>query len=73
MKAFIDKHGNLIKSTVKGFVHAVCPFSRQPCHSECPHLDDSEPGCIRLSCGGIDVVFENSNYKKKDQQDEKTY
>ena len=73
MKAIIDQSGNFVKLTAKGYVRAVCPFSGQPCHISCPQLDDSEPEYIRLTCGGIDVVFENSNYKKKDQQDEKTY
>lgn len=72
MKAIIDKHGNLIKITAKGYVLAFCPFNGagRNCNLSCPHLDDSEPEYIRLTCGGTDLVFENANHKKEDQQDE---
>ena len=30
------------------------------CDTRCPHLDDSEPGIIRLTCGGTDVVLERA-------------
>jgi hypothetical protein len=67
MKATIENLGlTLLRGELP--VAATCPFAHgglgiRPCDLRCPHLDISEPGVIRLTCGGTDVVFETSSIR----------
>ncbi|MDD4818141.1 MAG: hypothetical protein PHI85_09250 [Victivallaceae bacterium] len=57
MKAYIKKN-RLFLRRAAGELLAYCPFGCCGCMISCPHLDDSDPAVIRLTCGGTDVVFD---------------
>ncbi len=67
MKATITSAGKLVKQTARGDAIAICPFGgpHQPCNIRCPHLDATDPGVIRLTCGGTDVVYVDCGQEKK--------
>ena len=63
MKGFLDG-GNLKLQRGGGWCECRCPFYERACSMRCPHLDDSEVGMIRLTCGGTDVVIERTDHEK---------
>ena len=62
MKVKFNRFGgmSIIRNGVE--YEAYCGIApNRLCGLCCPHLDDSEPGVIRLTCGGTDVVLERAD------------
>ena len=69
MKAQI-KNNRLFLCRETGEILAHCPFGCCGCMISCPHLDDSDPAVIRLTCGGTDVFFERVTDDRPEQETE---